>query len=94
MTNALHGATTSNTSVRVCSKSKGVDATTHVALCDSFGPAFSFTAVGTDPEAPAFVLNRVDVGYTVTPIIPGTAFNVVLPGNLNFRRQVSMRSLY
>lgn len=94
MTNALHGATTSNTSVRVCSKSKGVNTTTNVALCDSFGPAFSFTTVASDPEAPMFVLNRVDVGYTVTPLIPGTAFNVVLPSTLNFRRQVSMRSLY
>jgi len=34
------------------------------------------------------------VEYTVTPIIPGAAFNVVLPSNLNFHRQVSMRSLY
>lgn len=94
MTNAVHGATTSNTSVRVCSSTKGVDAGTHAALCDSFGPAFAFTAVAIDPEAPVFVLNRVDVGYTVTPLIPGAAFNVVLPANLQFRRQVSMRSLY
>jgi Flp pilus assembly protein TadG len=93
MTNAVHGATTSNTSVRVCSSSKGVN-TDNTAKCDSFGPAFAFTAVVADPEAPAFVLNRVDVGYTVTPLIPGPAFNVVLPTNLNFRRQVSMRSLY
>ncbi|HYX51995.1 MAG TPA: hypothetical protein VE783_00985 [Candidatus Limnocylindrales bacterium] len=94
MTNALHGATTSNTSVRVCSKSKGVNAATGIALCDSFGPGFAFNAVGVDPETPAFVLNRVDVGYTVTPLISGAAFNVVLPSTMNFRRQVSMRSLY
>lgn len=94
MVNAVHGSTTSNTSVRVCSSTKGVDPNTHIALCDTFGPAFTFSAVGTDPEAPAFVLNRVDVGYTVTPLIPGSAFNVVLPSNMHFRRQVSMRSLY
>lgn len=95
MTNAVHGATRSNTSVRVCSVSKGVNSTDNTAQCDSFGPAFAFTAVVADPEAPVFVLNRVDVGYTVTPIIPGSAFNVVLPSNpLIFRRQVSMRSLY
>jgi Flp pilus assembly protein TadG len=94
MTNAVHGATTSNTSVRVCSSTKGVDAGTHATLCDSFGPAFAFTSIAIDPEAPVFVLNRVDVGYTVTPPIPGAAFNVVLPGNLQLRRQVSMRSLY
>ena len=39
-------------------------------------------------------LDRVDVAYTVTPIIPGAAFNVVLPANLKFHRQVSMRSLF
>ena len=94
MTNAAHGATNSNTSVRVCSGSKGVNAANNTALCDTFGPAFTFTTPAADPEAPAFVLNRVDVGYTVTPIIPGPAFNVVLPTSLKFRRQVSMRSLY
>ena len=94
VTNAVHGATTSNTSVRVCSSSKGVNSADNKALCDTFGPAFTFTTLAADPEAPAFVLNRVDVGYTVTPLIPGPAFNVVLPSNLKFRRQVSMRSLY
>jgi Flp pilus assembly protein TadG len=94
MTNAVHGATASNTAVRVCTSAKGVNSTTHIALCDSFGPSFSFPAVAADPEAPGFVLNRVDVEYTVTPIIPGGVFNVVLPANLQFHRQVSMRSLY
>jgi Flp pilus assembly protein TadG len=94
MTNAVHGATTANTAVRVCSIAKGVDSSTHVALCDSFGPANAFSPVVADPEAPVFVLNRVDVGFTVKPLIPGPAFSVVLPANLNFHRQVSMRSLY
>ena len=93
MTNAVHGASSSNTSVRVCTSANGVSAS-HVALCSSFGPSFSFPAVPADPEAPGFVLNRVDVGYTVTPIIPGPAFNVVLPASLHFQRHVSMRSLY
>jgi len=47
-----------------------------------------------DPEAPLFVRNRVHVVYTVTPLIPGTIFNVALPSTLTFHRQVSMRSLY
>ncbi|HZE82570.1 MAG TPA: hypothetical protein VE604_16845 [Candidatus Polarisedimenticolia bacterium] len=94
MTNAVHGATTSNTSVRVCTSALGVDSSTHIALCNSFGPAATFSAIAADPEAPVFVLNRVDVGYTVTPLIRGSAFNVVLPANMNFHRQVSMRSLY
>jgi Flp pilus assembly protein TadG len=93
MTNAAHGATTTNTSVRVCSSTVGVSAA-GVALCNSFGPAATFPAVDTDPEAPVFVLHRVDVTYTVTPIIPGRAFSVVLPPNMAFHRQVSMRSLY
>lgn len=85
MTNAVHGATASNTGVRVCMG----------ANCTSFGDtSITFSAVGGDPEAPVFALNQVDVGYRVTPIIPGTAFNVVLPGTTIFRRHVSMRSLY
>lgn len=93
MTNAVVGSTTSNTAVRVCSNSVGVGSG-GVAQCQSFGPAFSFSTVAADPEQPVFVLNRVDVEYTVKPLIPGTAFSVILPSNLNFQRHVSMRSLY
>jgi Flp pilus assembly protein TadG len=96
MTNAVHGATTGNTSVRVCSATVGpVNSKTNIAQCSSFGPGFSFPANTADPEAPVFVLNRVDVEYTVTPPIPGTVFNVVLPPQpMNFQRHVSMRSLF
>ena len=96
ITNAVTGATTSNISVRVCSStsSTGVNSTTGIAGCDPFGPTFSFPAVGADPEEPAFVLNRVDVGYTVTPIIPGPAFGLFLPSSLVFQRHASMRSLF
>ena len=96
LTNALH-ATTSNAAVRVCSGNSGagVDSTSHIAGCDSFGMSYSFAANIADPEAPPiFVLNRVDVAYRVTPIIPGGVFNIVVPSNLTFHRQVSMRSLY
>jgi Flp pilus assembly protein TadG len=93
MTQAINGSTSSNTSVRVCSSAVGVNSGGQ-SLCTSFGPGFAFNTNTTDPEAPVFVLNRVDVGYTVTPLIPGTAFNVVLPSNLKFKRQVSMRSLF
>jgi len=94
LTNAISGATTSNAAVRVCSSAIGINSSTHVALCSQFGLAFTFATPAADPEAPVFVLHRVDVGYTVTPVIPGTAFNVVLPANLKFHRQVSMRSLF
>jgi len=96
LTNAIHGATTSNVAVRVCTSAKGVSGSgaSQVALCDSFGPAFSYSTIAADPEAPVFVLDRVDVEYTVSPVIPGSAFNVVLPSNLKFHRQISMRSMY
>src|SRR5215470_4391796 len=62
----------------------------------------------TDPENTAtttpFVLNRVDINYTFTPIIPGTPFNIPLlaspicsssGGNVTctFHRMVEMRSM-
>jgi hypothetical protein len=94
MTHAINGSTSANTSVRVCSSAVGVNSNTGQSQCTSFGPGFSFPTNTVDPESPVFVLNRVDVGYTVTPLIPGTAFNVVLPSNLKFQRHVSMRSLF
>jgi len=89
-------ATSSNSATRVCSatSSGGVDSTSHISACDSYGMSYSFGANTADPEAPVFVLNRVDVAYTVTPIIKGTVFSVVLPSNRTFARHVSMRSLY
>lgn len=100
ITNAVKSATTSNVSVRVCSStsSTGVNSGTGIAGCDTSGPSFSFPSVDAtccaDPEEPAFVLNRVDVGYTVTPIIPGPAFGLFLPSNLVFQRHATMRSLF
>ncbi len=94
LTHAITGATTSNAAVQVCSSSIGVSSSTGVALCSQFGPAYTFPTPAADPEQPVYVLDRVDVEYTVTPIIRGTAFMVILPSNLKFRRQVSMRSLY
>jgi len=55
-----------------------------------------------DPEAPNFMLHRVDVTYTFSPLIPGTPFGLALlpmtacsvsGGNVlcTFHRQVSMR---
>jgi len=96
LTNAIKGATTSNAAVQVCTSALGISGTgsSTIAQCAQFGPAFSFPAPAADPEAPVFVLHRVDVEYTVTPIIPGWVFSVILPSNLKFHRQVSMRSLY
>jgi hypothetical protein len=57
-----------------------------------------------DPEAPNFILNRVDVVYTFYPVIPGTPFGLaLLPMSVcsssggtvtcTFHRQVSMRAM-
>ena len=86
-----------NVLIRVCSSSIGVNSGTGVVSCTSYGSVsggYSFTTPPADPEEPLFALQRVDVVYQVNPIIPGTAFNVVLPSNLKFHRQVTMRNLY
>lgn len=80
------------TSVQVCSKSVGT--TGNVTNCSDYGPSVSSnstTAVQTDPEAPTFLLNRVDVTYTVEPPIPLTFFSVSLLPTLSFHRYASMR---
>jgi Flp pilus assembly protein TadG len=104
ITNAVKGATTANVAVRVCSATAngGVNSTTGIANCDTntAGSSFNFPKVDAaccaDPEEPAFVLNRVDVGYNVTPIISGPAFGLFLPSSdaLAFQRHASMRSLF
>src|SRR5215472_3883861 len=86
MTNAVANATTSNVSVQVCTSAKGVNSSTHVALCDTFGPSVTYSTTSADPEAPFFVLDKVEVAYTVTPVIQGAAFNIVLPSSLSFHR--------
>ena len=49
--------------------------------------------VAPDPEAPNFVLHRVDVQYVVTPLIAGTVFGISLLPTFTFHRQVSMRAM-
>src|SRR5579864_7632590 len=49
-----------------------------VPVCTSYGSG-TFTTIQPDPEAPTLVLNRVDVQYTVTPLIDGAAFNLIVP---------------
>ena len=98
-------------SVQVCNSQKsgggGIDPATSGAglktLCSQFGatppspPGFG-SALAADPEAPNFVLDRVDVVYTVKPLIGGSIFGVFnlgtfLPGGFTFHRQVSMREM-
>jgi len=77
----INGAlpSSSDASVQVCSKILGVNGTgtNQTAKCSSFG-SVSFGAPNADPEAPWFVLNRVEVSYTFSPLIPGTPFGLAL----------------
>src|SRR5438094_2132487 len=87
---------TNNASVQVCSQSVGLTnrgQTNQTAQCQQFGPPATFAAPASDPESPGFVLHRVDVQYTVTPLIKSGIFNLVMPTSLSFHRQVSMRAV-
>jgi Flp pilus assembly protein TadG len=92
-------ASAANTPLQVCSKAVGVtipggDATKQAATCTTYNAGeVTFPTADVDPEAPAFVLHRVDITYTVTPPVPGRLFNLILPSNLAFHRQVEMRAM-
>ena len=103
MTGAINAPTTA--SVQVCSQTVSINSS-GVAGCTSFGSAtFTGSAAAADPEAPSFVLNRVDVKYTFNPIIPGRIWSLgLIPSGLcsasagggttcTFHRQVSMREI-
>ncbi len=87
---SLAGSATATT-VQVCSKSVGVN--NNVTECTSYGPAGTTYTPATDPEAPIFLLNRVDVTYTVQPPIPLSFFSFSLLPSMKFHRQVSMRAM-
>lgn len=59
----------------------------------SSGTLATGTAPASDPESPAFVLNRVDIVYTVTPLVSGNVFGITLLPSFNFHQQVSMREM-
>ena len=105
MTGALFSPT--STPIQVCSKKVGLNSPntgSQTAKCTSFGGGASFPAAASDPESPNFILHRVDVRYTFSPLIPGTPFGLTLlpiplctSGGFNikctFHMQVSMRAL-
>ncbi len=97
---------TANAPVQVCTLSAGVSGTgaTQVSNCDSYGNAGNFSVLPPDPEAPSFVLNRVEIVYQFQPLFPATVFNLGLlsipvcatsGGNVSctFRRQALMRAM-
>lgn len=91
--------TAANAPMRVCSLSLGLNPVglgtgTQIPNCASYGGGGGvFGAPDPDPEAPYLVLNRVDIQYHVTPLIPGGIFNIVLPPSLTFHRMVEMRAM-
>jgi len=108
MTGALFNPTSAQ--IQVCSSASGINGTgtaltSNCVTCTgtSCGSVGTGSPVPTaDPEAPTFVLNRVDIQYTFTPLIPGRIFNVALmaapicsgnPITCTFVRSVEMRAM-
>jgi len=108
MTGAL--ANPQSGSLQICSKTLGLSGagTSKCIQCPSGScgttPNTGSPAPASDPEPTRFVLQRVDVTYTFSPIIPGTPFGIaLLPSTAcsssggsvtcTFHRQVSMRSM-
>ncbi len=107
MTGALSGPTAAT--IQVCSSTVGMFSTgvskcvpCTGATCGAVGAGNPAPAL--DPEAPNFVLNRVDVNYVFSPPIPGAPFGLaLLPLSVctaggggvtcTFHRQVSMRAM-
>ncbi len=83
----------STTPVQVCTVANGRSDTTYIAYCTNFGTGSVTYTPDVDPEAPTFTLNRVDVTYTVKPLIPGNVFGITFLPTLTLHRQVSMRAL-
>lgn len=87
----------SATPMQVCSAQIGLanpGTATQKASCSTYNATgVSFPSPDSDPESPSFVLNRVDVKYTVSPPIPANIFGLRLVPSLTFHRQVSMRAM-
>lgn len=71
--------------------------TSLISNCQQYGtgtwPGGSAPTPSPDPEAPNFVLNRVDVVYVVKPLIAGSVFGIRVLPTYTFHRQVSMREM-
>ena len=108
MTGAINNPTSAN--LQVCSITVGLAGTgvnTKSQCVSCTGTTCGSAGAGSpvpsaDPEAPNFILHRVDVTYSFSPLIQGTPFGLsLLPmtacsssgGNVTctFHRQVSMR---
>jgi hypothetical protein len=101
VTGALGSA--GNATVQVCTMSLGKSAAGkwQCVTCSGYSSACGAPTDSpggtayTDPET-SFILNRVDITYTLTPLVPGTAFNLVTlaacgSSTCTFHRQATMR---
>jgi hypothetical protein len=88
--------------VQVCSRTLGMNGSgaSLKANCVQYGPGSETYTPAADPEAPFFVLHRVDVVYTLQPLIapfqlptPAGPISLTLMPTLRFHRQVSMRAM-
>jgi len=82
LTGAVSTPSTSNTGVNVCSSTVGTSGTgsstvTSCTTITGIGSGFP-TSAEADPEAPSFLLGRVDVAYQFTPPIPASPFTIFL----------------
>jgi hypothetical protein len=107
MTGALSAPT--GATIQVCSSTVGMTGSGVSKCVPCTGTTCGAVGTGSpapaaDPEAPNFVLNRVDVNYVFSPPIPGTPFGLALlplpvcsasGGSVTctFHRQVSMRAM-
>lgn len=93
ITGAVPAAASSPT--RVCVYDNGLNnagTANQVPACTTYGSGSgTFTAIQPDPEAPNLVLHRIDIQYTVAPLIQGGAFNLVTGSSLTLHRLVYMR---
>lgn len=106
MTGAIYSPST-KAAVQVCSQAIGLNnpgLATQSSKCLTYNSYSSPPSPASDPESPYFVLQRVDVSYQFTPLIPGTPFGLaLLPASIcasssgtitcTFHRQVSMRAM-
>lgn len=84
-----------STPTRVCTVALGLSGSgsSQVPNCANYGTGTgTFSDLQVDPEAPYLVLNRVDIQYTVTPLIQSSLFNL-LPNPLTLHRSVVMRAM-
>jgi len=83
-----------NTPTRVCSLFLGLtgSGSNQTPNCATYGTGSgTFSNLQADPEAPYLVLHRVDIQYTVAPLIQIPLFNVV--PSLTLHRMTTMRAM-